>query len=380
MYAQTSFFFMLLVLALLMLGYKRLSARWQWLDIPWWTYSFTMVLLGVSAWMFVFGDDWRKPLSLFIIDYGLFMLVRRGAVPRWFGVTLSLAPLLFVKSDMQPFFAMLGLSFITFRAIDALLMQRPSDSPDVGEYFVYLFFPPAILAGPMYRWRVFREDIAGAYARLSLTEVIDGWERLLLGIVQKFCFAQILDVCVLQRVMADDYSLTGVATNALGYSAFLYFDFAGYSNMAIGAAGIFGFRLPDNFKNPIATTNPQDFWRRWHVSLSEWLRDMVFSPLYKHLVSKGGLGEHKLQAQNICILITLLIMGTWNGLEPRYICSGLMFGLYSVVYNDMTVMARGNPRVRELMSGRVTRFAGRMLTLILAVLALYVFSGRSPIR
>lgn len=380
MFTQLPFFILLLALALFMLGYKVALVRVPGLKAPWWTYSFTMVLVGVSAWMFVYGDDWRKPLCLFILDYSLFMLVRRGAVPRWFGVTLSLAPLLMVKSDMQPFFEVLGLSFITFRAIDALLMQRAEDSTDVGEYFLYLFFPPAILAGPMYRWRYFREDVAGAYGRLSMQSIMTGWEYLLLGIVQKFCFAQILDVCVLQRVSPDNYSLTGVAANAFGYTAFLYFDFAGYSNMAIGAAGLFGFRLPENFRNPIATSDPQDFWRRWHVSLSEWLRDMVFTPLYKHLVSKGGLGNHKLQAQNVCILATLFIMGTWNGLEPRYICSGLMFGAYSVVFNDMTFVSRTNPVVKAFISDRVARITGRLLTLLLVVLALYVFSGRSPIR
>ena len=379
MYTQLSFFLLLLGLALLMLGYKSVTERLPWIAISWWPYSFTIVSISLVAWMLIYGEDWRKPLMLFIMDYGFFLLVRRGLLRRWLGVVLTLAPLVLVKADLQPFFSMLGLSFITFRAIDALLMQQASDSADVSEYFLYLFFPPAILAGPMYRWSVFREDIASAYGRLSLSNVIDGWEYLLLGIVQKFCFAQILDVCILQRVSPDDYSPAGVAANAFGYTAFLYFDFAGYSNMAIGAAALFGFRLPENFRNPIASSNPQDFWKRWHVSLSEWLRDVVFSPLYKYLVSKGGLANHKVQAQNICILATLFIMGTWNGLEPKFVCSGLMFGAYSVVFNDMNFMARSNPRLKEFISGWVVRAAGRVINLLLIVLALYVFSGRSPI-
>jgi membrane protein involved in D-alanine export len=380
MYAQLSFFLLLVGLSLVVLGYKTVTVRLPWVAISWWPYSFTAILIAVAAWMFMYGEDWRKPFILFVLDYGFFLLIRRGTLPRWLGVILTLVPLLLVKASLQPFFSILGLSFITFRAIDALLMQRPEDSADIGEYFLYLFFPPAILAGPMYRWHVFREDISGAYARLSLANIVSGWEYLLLGIVQKFCFAQIIDVCVLQRVSPDDYSPAGIAANAFGYTAFLYFDFAGYSNMAIGAAGLFGFRLPDNFKNPIASSNPQDFWKRWHVSLSEWLRDVVFSPLYKYLVSKGGLANHKIQAQNICILATLFVMGTWNGLQPRYICSGLMFGAYSVVYNDMMFMARSKPAFREFASGWVARTSGRLLTLLLIVLALYVFSGRSPIR
>jgi len=365
--------------ALLVLGSKRVLELLPGLKVSWWNYSFTAIVIGVSAWMFAYGDDWRKPLALLVLNYAIFMLVRRGILTRWLGVVLSLLPLFIVKTGLQPFLSVLGLSFITFRAIDAILMQRPEDPADVSEYSLYLFFPPALLAGPMYRWRNFRGDLAGAYASLSLSNILAGWELLLLGIVQKYCFAQVIDLCVLQRVSADNYSAAAVAANAFGYSAFLYFDFAGYSNMAIGAAGLFGFRLPENFKNPVASSDPQDFWRRWHVSLSEWLRDVVFSPLYKHLVTKGGLGNHRLQAQNICILATLFIMGTWNGLQPRYICSGLMFGAYSVVYNDMVFVSRTNPAVKTLISNFFVRILGRALTLLLAVVALYVFSGRSPI-
>lgn len=379
MYAQLSFFFILMGLSLLILGYKAAAIRFGFRTHLLWSYRVTVLIIGVGAWLFIFGADWRQPVILFVLDYVFFMLVRLGKIPRRAGVVLTLLPLLLVKTSLLPFLGTIGLSFMTFRAIDALLMQQATDAADVGEYFLYLFFPPAILAGPMYRWRSYREDLATAYERLSVSSVVDAWEYLLLGIVQKFCFAQIIDTCVLQRVSPDDYSLTGVAVNAIGYSVFLYFDFAGYSNMAIGAAGLFGFRLPENFKNPIASTDPQDFWRRWHVSLSEWLRDMVFFPLYKTLVSKGSFARYKLQAQDICILATLLIMGVWNGLEPKYICSGLMFGVYSVLHNELMFMSRTRPALREFLATKPAQYGMRLLTLLLAVLALYVFSGRSPL-
>jgi membrane protein involved in D-alanine export len=307
-------------------------------------------------------------------------LLRRGTIPRWISVTLTLLPLFAVKAALSPFITLLGLSFITFRAVDAMVMSDIQDPLAPGEYFLYLFFPPAILAGPMYRWRAFRGDLAGAFERLSIPTLMEAWENLVLGIVQKFVIAQIIDICLMQRLNPEDYSFSGITLNAVGYSVFLYFDFAGYSNMAIGAAGLFGFRLPENFHNPIATRNPQDFWKRWHASLSEWLRDVVFSPLYKFLVSKGGLAAQKIQAQNICIMATLLIMGTWNGFEPRYLCSGLMFGSYSVAYNEMSHARRVNPIVKALFEKRGMQAAGRALTLVLVILALYVFSGRSPIR
>lgn len=380
MYAQWPFFILLVIMSGSLISFKAVAGSFPIPTPSWWSYRYTMVVLGVISWMLIYADDWRWPAALFVYDYSLFVLMRRKSLPRWLTVALTLVPLLVVKSELLPFVALLGLSFITFRAIDALLMSDAKDPDDPGEYFLYVFFPPALMAGPMYRWRVFREDMAVAYSRLSLPWILDAWEHLLLGIVQKFAVAQVIDVCLMQRLNREDYSLSGIALNAVGYSVFLYFDFAGYSNMAIGAAGLFGFRLPTNFHNPIATRNPQDFWKRWHVSLSEWLRDVVFAPLYKFLVSKGGFAECKLEAQNICILATLMIMGTWNGLEPRYICSGVLFGSYSVVYNEICHAKRGNPAIKMLFEKRAVREAGRVLTLMLEVLALYVFSGRSPIR
>ena len=380
MYAELSFFILLLGVCVTLLSYKAASAHFPILVKPWWSYRLTAVCMGVASWMFIYQDDWRDPLGFFVLDYGIFILLRRKALPKWLAVCLTLTPLLLVKSHAMPFLSILGLSFLTFRAIDALLMNVAVDSADIGEYFLYLFFPPAILAGPMYRWREFQNDLSAAYDRLSVATMLDGWESMMLGIVQKFVVAQLIDTCLLRHLDILDYSFRGIGANAVGYSVFLYFDFAGYSNMAIGAARIFGFSLPENFKNPFATTNPQDFWKRWHVSLSEWLRDVVFTPLYKHLVTKGGMGDHKLIAQNICILATLLIMGIWNGLEPQYICSGLMFGLYSVFYNELMHASRLNLRTKAFVSHRAVRAVGRLLNLFLIVMALYVFSGRSPLE
>ena len=379
MFTQLPFFFLLLAAASLLVSYKTIVQHAPALAVPWLSYRFVLLLLGGTWWM-IFYDDWRQPTALLVFDYGMFVLVRRATISKSLGVVLTLAPLLLVKLDVTPFLSILGLSFVTFRALDALLMRVESETADVGEYFLYLFFPPALLAGPMYRWRTYRVDLSAAYGRLSLDWLLDGWELMLLGLVQKFAFAQIINVCVLQQVVDEDYSLRGIVLNAIGYSAYLYFDFAGYSNMAIGAARLFGFDLPRNFNNPIASANPPDFWRRWHISLSEWLRDVVFSPLYKFLITGGRLSGERVLAQNIAILITLFVMGTWNGLQARYICSGLMFGLYSMVYNRLIHAAQGSATLRVMLETRSARIAIRVVTLIFMILALYVFSGRSPIQ
>ena len=172
----------------------------------------------------------------------------------------------------------------------------------------------------------------------------------MVGVIQKFGLAELIWRYGLSTLDAHDYSFTGVALNASLYSAYLFFDFAGYSTMAIGIGMLFGFNLPINFRNPLATLNPQDFWRRWHISLSEWLRDVVFMPIYKALSKTAFFGRHRMAAQNIGIFATLLAMGVWNGLSPHYIVSGLMFGAYSVGHNLLVNAARTRPGLQAALA------------------------------
>src|SRR5215472_7494083 len=143
MFADWPFLILLLTLSALLLGFKAATRHIPTLALPWWGYRHTMLLLGSACCVIIYQDDWRWPVAAFVVDYGLFLLARRGAIPRWLGVVLTLAPLITVKAGALPFVALLGLSFITFRAIDALLMSDPKDPDDLGEYFLYLFYPPA---------------------------------------------------------------------------------------------------------------------------------------------------------------------------------------------------------------------------------------------
>ncbi|ETH23855.1 membrane-bound O-acyltransferase family MBOAT [Bordetella pertussis CHLA-15] len=300
-------------------------------------------------------------------------------LPTWAAVLLTMALLLLLKCGITTMTGMLGLSFATFRAVDVLLFAPRNERISPLDYCNYLFFPLTLLAGPMYRWRNFQADLKRGYEGVTLETWLAGLELLIFGVIQKFGVAEAIWRYGLNTLDAHDYSLTGVALNASLYSFYLFFDFAGYSSMAIGVGMLFGFTLPVNFRNPLASANPQDFWRRWHISLSEWLRDVVFMPIYKALSKTAFFGRHRLAAQNIGILATLLAMGVWNGLALHYVVSGLMFGAYSVGHNLLVQHARTRPALQAFLARRPVQWAGRALTLILAALALYVFSGRSPI-
>ncbi|AZY50335.1 MBOAT family O-acyltransferase [Bordetella avium] len=353
---------------------------YRFLALPWrLDYRHVMALLSVLIWLAVFGVRPWQPLALLAVSGAAVWGNRRGWLPTWVSVIVIMTPLLLVKTGTTQLPGMLGLSFATFRAIDVLLFASRNERLSPLDYFVYLFFPLTLLAGPMYRWRAFQTDLRRGYDGVTLNAWLGGLELTLLGVIQKFGLAEAIWRYGLSTLDAHDYSLTGVAANATLYSLYLFFDFAGYSNMAIGIGMLFGFVLPVNFRNPLASSNPQDFWRRWHISLSEWLRDVVFMPIYKALAKTSFFGRHRLAAQNIGIFATLIAMGIWNGLNWHYVISGIMFGTYSVAHNLLVNAARTRPALAAWLAIGWVKFSGRVITLILASLALYVFSGRSPI-
>lgn len=350
------------------------------LGLPWRLgYRHLIGALCLAVWLAVFWTRPYQPLGLLAVASAALWAMRRGHLPTWAAVLLTMALLLLLKCGITTMTGMLGLSFATFRAVDVLLFAPRNERISPLDYCNYLFFPLTLLAGPMYRWRNFQADLKRGYEGVTLETWLAGLELLIFGVIQKFGVAEAIWRYGLNTLDAHDYSLTGVALNASLYSFYLFFDFAGYSSMAIGVGMLFGFTLPVNFRNPLASANPQDFWRRWHISLSEWLRDVVFMPIYKALSKTAFFGRHRLAAQNIGILATLLAMGVWNGLALHYVVSGLMFGAYSVGHNLLVQHARTRPALQAFLARRPVQWAGWALTLILAALALYVFSGRSPI-
>lgn len=372
LFADPWFFELAIASAIAILLLKKTSEEWD---------SFTILIAFGCAviWYVVFRDDPILPGAIFLIDYAFFNFVRTKKISKTVGVCGSLIPLLIAKVYVGLLPPMIGLSFITFRAIDAILYQQESDVINIGQFAIYLYFPLTLLAGPMYRWKQYKIDIRKSFQGITLENFLGGWELMLLGGIQKFGLAEAVNRFVLDNINAHDHSLRGVAINSISYSAFLYFDFAGYSNMAVGLGRMFGFDIPKNFDNPILSKNPQDFWRRWHISLSNWLRDVVFMPIYKKLSGMSRFQNHKLLNQNAGIMATLLIMGTWNGLQRGYIVSGLMFGAYSVAHNSLITYARRSEKVMSILSHWTCNAIGRAATIGAAILALYVFSGRSPI-
>ena len=221
----------------------------------------------------------------------------------------------------------IGVSFIVFEKITYLVdVYRGVTAPARSSllYGLYVFFFPKLLAGPIIKYH----DIARQFEAMPHADVDDfivGFSRFMLGVVKKLLFADTL-ASGADLIFAHDVSSLGFAEAWAGVLFFtfqIYFDFSGYSDMAIGLARMFGFRLLENFNMPYVATSITDFWRRWHISLTSWIREYLYFPL-------GG--NRRGEARTYLNLwICFFASGLWHGAAWTYIAWGAYNGVFLVL-------------------------------------------------
>jgi membrane protein involved in D-alanine export len=339
------------------------------------------VLLGIS--LFYVLVYFPKPLQLCLFTvyqctFTWLLLFRWKKVHGLLGTLLIALPMLLVKLNWHTeLIGFAGISYITFRCIQvyldgALLRNEFRFVAFVG----FLLFPPSLLAGPIDRYQRFKSDLDQGWSRLDRSAFMSGWQWLVLGLLHKFVLAEVVARYWLAQ---GGVPLVGwpMLSDVYAYTAYLYFDFAGYSLLAIGLGRMMGIDLPKNFDRPWLTQNPPEFWKRWHISLGDWLRDYFFRPIYKSLSGVKALRAWPCSKQNVALFSTFLLMGCWNGLEVHYVLSGALFGFYSVVYNTYQYHSRKRGwKPRFALPPRVARTVSIFVMGHLACFALYVFSGR----
>ncbi|MDX2259628.1 MAG: MBOAT family O-acyltransferase [Hyphomicrobiaceae bacterium] len=214
-----------------------------------------------------------------------------------------------------------GISFFTFQAISYLVDVRRGHVASHGfvDVLLYLSLFPQLVAGPIVRAADFFPQLASA-RRFVAAEIVEGCRLFLLGLVYKAVLADNIARLIdpVWRDVATASSADLVAA-AVGFYAQIYFDFNGYSLMAIGVAAMFGFLIPANFDYPYAAVSLTDFWRRWHMSLSQWLRDYLYIPL------GGSRGGALLAYRNV--MLTMLLGGLWHGASWNFVLWGGLHGL-----------------------------------------------------
>ena len=228
----------------------------------------------------------------------------------------------------MPAFEWLGLSYMTFRAIDLIVQvrRRPEIMPHPLAAASFLLFFPAYLSGPVNRFPQFAEDVAAGPPSVSASELRGSLTRMAIGVIKVLLIAEILRNNSPIGLRSPEGLGGGMLLLGLYCQfAYIYFDFSGYTDVAIASGRLFGIRLPENFNFPFLSRNLQDFWNRWHISFAQWFRDYIYFVLLRWLrVHARGVPD--LSANVATIFVTFFLMGAWHGDALNWLLYGVYHG------------------------------------------------------
>ena len=287
-------------------------------------------------------------------------------------VVLGLAPLALEKlaPGSRGIVGFLGISYATFRALDVTFAIQDGlvKELSLAEYVAYLVFFPSISAGPIDRYRRFRKDYEAPRSRVQFLEDVDAAvQRIFRGMLYAFVLAPLIEKYWLSPAREGTSAMATVAY-MYGYSLHLFFDFAGYSAFAIGTGYVLGVRMPENFDRPFWARNIADFWNRWHITLSTWLRDHIYARFVMSAAKGKWFADPKV-AGYLGSWLAFTLMGLWHGLESRYVVYGLYHATLMVGY--LMVSQRKGPGRRSL-----PPMLARLVTFHCVCFGFLIFSGR----
>ena len=239
----------------------------------------------------------------------------------------------------------LGFSYIAFRLIHTLRDRQTGLLPALSlrEYATYILFFPAIIAGPIDRAERFVQDFRAlpGLNGLDAARYYQSFSRIVIGLLKKFIIADSLaqGLSLTPSSAAQATSTAGLWLLLYGYALRLYFDFGGYTDIAIGIGLLFGVQLPETFRRPYQQTSLAAFWQSWHITLSNWVRFYVFSPLSRHLLRRQ---PHPSPIVIVLItqITTMIVIGLWHGISLNFFIWGLWHGLGLFVHKHWSDRTR----------------------------------------
>ena len=339
LFSSTIFLFLFLPLVILLYYFAKEEYR-------------NAVLLVASIWFYVYGEPkmiWlllvsvlfnylmsigmkkaegnntlRKTLLIFAIVINVGVLF----VCKYLNFTIEIVDRLFGDIlQSVPVVLPLGISFYTFQIISYLVDIYRKDvkvQKNIINFALYITFFPQLVTGPIVRYKTMAEDLE--CREESFEDVCQGIRRFLIGFAKKVILANNLSLIAEHAFRMDNYGNLAVITawvGAISYTLQIYFDFAGYSDMALGLGRIFGFHFEENFNYPYTAKSFTDFWRRWHISLSTWFRDYIYIPLGGSRVST---------VRNIFnLFVVWTVTGIWHGAAWNFVAWGILYFVCLVV-------------------------------------------------
>ena len=283
--------------------------------------------------------------ELFLI-YGYYYIAKRTtSVLIYFVVlALSMLPIFVVKLAVYTpysYIGFIGISYISFRIWQIIIEIRDGHIKSLNFFdtLYFITFFPTLSSGPIDRYDQFIDNINQSIPRkVYVSEYVwIGIAKILGGIVYKFGFAFLINKYII-LALPEEHTFLTTLIYMYAYTLYLFFDFAGYSNLAIGSGYILGIKVRENFNKPFLAHNMKEFWERWHISLSTWLGDYVFKRFVLNNI-RNGLFKSKKYAARTGNIVTMLVMGIWHGPYLFYIVYGLYQGV-ALVFTDIYLKSK----------------------------------------
>lgn len=295
----------------------------------------------------------------------------------WAAVILALGPLGLIKLGevLQPFslFRLMGASYMSFRAVQVLLDiydGRLQKLRPVALGYFLLFFP-AVSSGPIDRYRRFLSDLDRPPDREHYrTLLAQGIWKLAGGCVSAVVVSGFIQQYWLAALPASGFGAT--LSYMYGYTFYLFFNFAGYSSMAIGTGYLLGIQMPENFNQPFLSVDMKDFWSRWHISLSTWLRDYLYSRFVMKSLKQKRFSNPR-TASYLGYVLNMMAMGAWHGLQPQYLLYGVYHSALMCLNEVLDLHCKSFRSFKTHGAGQVVCV---LVTFHLFSFGLLIFSGR----
>ncbi len=285
-------------------------------------------------------------LALLFLSFFKYEFVQRAA--------LGILP--FLGHGSRHPIRMIGVSYFIFKIIHFLVesYRGKTERLSLATYLNYMVFFPSFISGPINRYNPFAESLDRAAPPARSADLKAGAERVVHGLFKKLVLVQLLYPHILTSSAPGlaGLSFFEIVGGLYAYAFYFYFDFSGYTDLAIGCARILGIELPENFRSPFLKKNIRDLWTNWHMSLTSWLVDYIYWPIVRKLRSRDAFRDHPVLLSNIGMIITFVICGMWHGEGLNFIVWGAYHGLgISLV----TVYQRRKRTVRSLRLQRYFR-------------------------
>ncbi|MBP1659064.1 MAG: Membrane bound O-acyl transferase [Candidatus Aminicenantes bacterium] len=263
---------------------------------------------------------------------------------------------------------MIGVSYFSFKMIHAIVeaYKGKMDRAPFLTYLSYILFFPSFISGPINRFSGFAPALAGPASTSIKADLKSGAERIVHGLFKKFVLVPLIHPYILSNQTQDLSGLSAgsVLLGLYAYALYFYFDFSGYSDLALGSARLMGVPLPENFNNPFLKRNIRELWTNWHMSLTSWLVDYIYWPLVRRMRETSYLREHPVLLSNAGMIVTFIACGMWHGETANFLVWGVYHGLG---ISALTIYQRlkrkvANPALQRYFRSRASAIAGAVLT------------------